>query len=385
MSRIRDIFIWRYKMRIINVYINYDSMNHATLSGPFKSIVINENNKFIYLYVPELVHNKTNKNEFIRGSIIVKRITENDKKEVVYLNINYLKKDEWVKMDFKSSTLLKFNRFINLANKMFSGDANSSRFEDKFLIYDDNVKLTPDQLLEITNFIEKNSDTFLYQSEKSMKELLTNQSLEFTQKILNLINEMDLNDINIDSIVNSAKISKAINEFETGIKEDKKEREFWQNYFETNKWIFGHENSIVIGKTKLDIDNELDFVVENFEGYVDIIEIKNPFKNEFWVKDGSHNNLITINEVNKAIFQVMNYICDLEKRMNEADLIERLGIKILKPRATIIIGRSNNWDEEKKRALKLLNDSLVNITILTYDMVLTKMKNIQNIIMGNSA
>jgi hypothetical protein len=45
---------------------------------------------------------------------------------------------------------------------------------------------------------------------------------------------------------------------------------------------------------------------------------------------------------------------------------------ILKPRCTLVIGRSNTWNLEQFEAFRILNSMYHNINIITYDMLLNR-------------
>ena len=70
--------------------------------------------------------------------------------------------------------------------------------------------------------------------------------------------------------------------------------------------------------------------------------------------------------------QCMRYERAAEKKSNDHNKISELGCEIVKPRLTLVIGRSNGWTNEQKENFRLLNASLTNISILTYDHVLLR-------------
>jgi hypothetical protein len=77
----------------------------------------------------------------------------------------------------------------------------------------------------------------------------------------------------------------------------------------------------------------------------------------------------------KAITQASKYIYEIEREMNSDKFCERVeGVKIVKPRCVLIFGRSKNWDDEQIKAYRILNANYHNLSILTYDHVLTRAK-----------
>ena len=51
----------------------------------------------------------------------------------------------------------------------------------------------------------------------------------------------------------------------------------------------------------------------------------------------------------------------------------------MKPRCTLIFGRSNDWDDEMKKSFRILNSSYSQLSIMTYDQLLDRAKNVLGI------
>lgn len=82
----------------------------------------------------------------------------------------------------------------------------------------------------------------------------------------------------------------------------------------------------------------------------------------------------------KAITQAQNYIQALEEEINSIKTRERLdGTIIVKPRATLIFGRSNDWGDDERKAFRILNAGYKDLTILTYDQVLARARKTLNL------
>lgn len=144
----------------------------------------------------------------------------------------------------------------------------------------------------------------------------------------------------------------------------------WQDWFKNKKWIFGSDVVQILDKRRTDYNNIYDYIIKSYDGFVDLIEIKDP-KVNFWSSSKDHNNYIPSVELTKAITQCANYIHHLEKRTNDKDIAAEIG-NILKPRCTLVIGRSNTWTHEHFEAFRILNSMYHNINIITYDMLLTR-------------
>lgn len=144
----------------------------------------------------------------------------------------------------------------------------------------------------------------------------------------------------------------------------------WQDWFKNKQWIFGSDVVQILDKRRTDYNNIYDYIIKSYDGFVDLIEIKDP-KISFWAQSKDHNNYIPSVDLTRAITQCANYIHCLEKRINDKDIATEIG-NILKPRCTLVVGRSNTWNAEQFEAFRILNSMYHNISIITYDMLLKR-------------
>ena len=127
--------------------------------------------------------------------------------------------------------------------------------------------------------------------------------------------------------------------------------------------------------------NITDYLMQAYDGFLDIIEIKKPTPDiKFWHLIKDHNNYNPSQDLIKAITQSTKYIYEVEREANSIKFLERVGyVKTIKPRCVLIFRRSNDWDDNQKEAYRILNSSYHNLTILTYDHVLSRAKRILQI------
>jgi hypothetical protein len=156
----------------------------------------------------------------------------------------------------------------------------------------------------------------------------------------------------------------------------------WQKWFEENSWVLGSEFVRVLDERHIDVNNISDFLMEAYDGFLDIVEIKRPEGGlSFWVTTQDHDNYVPSQALIKAITQASKYIYEVEREANSVKFLERVGnIKTVKPRCILIFGRSNDWDSNQIEAYRILNAGYHNLTIMTYDHVLTRAKRIAGII-----
>jgi hypothetical protein len=126
-----------------------------------------------------------------------------------------------------------------------------------------------------------------------------------------------------------------------------------------------------------------DYLFPTNDWFVDILEIKLP-KHDVLKQDDSHKwSWVWSSDVNKAIWQVVNYIWEIDRQCLEIEKeilkVYHINVRLLKPRAYILIWNDDKWYEEEidpeirknKRNEKLnwlrkLNWSLHGIEVITY-------------------
>lgn len=200
------------------------------------------------------------------------------------------------------------------------------------------------------------------------------------QKVLDFIarNNILPNDL-IAGLQNQARIN-AVNEFETMLGQNLVEQK-WQEWLKQNDWVLGSEFVRILDEREVDTANITDYLMQAYDGFLDIIEIKRPEGNlHFWTDTQYHGNYVPSSDLTKAITQATKYIYEVEREANSVKFLERVGnVKTIKPRCVLIFGRSNDWNNEQKEACRILNSSYHNLTIMTYDHVLLRAKRILNI------
>lgn len=169
----------------------------------------------------------------------------------------------------------------------------------------------------------------------------------------------------------------AIQQFEQMLEEDHMES-IWQNWFKKNSWVLGSEFVRILDERQIDTRNISDFLMEAYDGFLDIVEIKRPEGElRFWTATLDHGNYVPSQDLMKAITQSTRYIYEVEREANSAKFLARVGqVKIVKPRCILIFGRSNDWNTEQVEAYRIMNSGCHNLTVMTYDYVLERAKRI---------
>ena len=195
-----------------------------------------------------------------------------------------------------------------------------------------------------------------------------------------LVNFLLLNEVIPEELelgLQNARRAKALNQFRNMLDENLVESN-WQKWFESNSWILGSEFVRILDERVIDTKNISDFLMEAYDGFLDIVEIKRPEGGmQFWSNTLDHGNYVPSTDLVKAITQATSYIYEVEREANSLKFLQRTdNVKTIKPRCILIFGRSNTWNAEQKEAFRILNSSYHNLSILSYDHVLERAKRI---------
>ncbi len=130
---------------------------------------------------------------------------------------------------------------------------------------------------------------------------------------------------------------------------------------------------------------ELDFLLVDSTGNVDIVEIKKPFDKCIVTENQYRDNHVPLRELSGAVMQVEKYIFYLNKWGKEGEdkltqrykdkLPEYMSIKITNPSGLIIMGRDNNLTAIQKQDFEVIKRKYKNvIDIITYDDLISRLK-----------
>lgn len=138
----------------------------------------------------------------------------------------------------------------------------------------------------------------------------------------------------------------------------------FQNWIESNLWVFGIDYIRKHDERKIALFSEGDLLMETVDGFLDLIELKRP-KHELLKFDNSHKCYYPHPDLSIVIGQSLFYL----QKLSEYKLIiqDEYKLKIVMPRIKIIVGRNNSFIEEQKTCLRMLNTNLNAIQIITYD------------------
>lgn len=145
----------------------------------------------------------------------------------------------------------------------------------------------------------------------------------------------------------------------------------YQEWCEKHCWAFGNAYVVRDSVRAISTGDNLDLLLPGVvAGYRDLVELKRPDM-DVLKYDTAHKNFYFSSDVSKAIGQCHRYL-DMLHEAAKNGLLDHKEVVAYHPRATIVIGRSHEWDEAKQRALHGLNRRMHGITVMTYDHLLAQ-------------
>ncbi len=197
------------------------------------------------------------------------------------------------------------------------------------------------------------------------------------RKLINFLEQHEVFPEDLVSALQYRQRLRAVEQLEAMLDQNLVEAE-WQRWFETNDWVLGSEFVRILGERAIDVDHIADYLMQAYDGFLDLVEIKRPEGSlKFWADSLDHGNHVPHSDLTKAITQASRYLYEVEREANSQKFLERLGgVKAIKPRCVLIYGRSAAWSVSQREAYRILNASYHNLSILTYDHVLARARRI---------
>ena len=173
------------------------------------------------------------------------------------------------------------------------------------------------------------------------------------------------------SSIRLSEIQTAVAQLQQHLDSGEDAEQVYQEWCDNHSWAFGN-GYVVRDKVRgISVSDNLDLMLPTvFVGYRDIVELKRPGMDVLRYDKG-HRNFYFASEVSKAMGQCHRYL-DVLHVAAAKGLQDHPEVVAYHPRAIIVIGRSNDWNQEKMRALHGLNRRLSGITVMTYDQLLAQ-------------
>ena len=172
--------------------------------------------------------------------------------------------------------------------------------------------------------------------------------------------------------------------------ETKKSEAAWRNYLRQNILHIQRGYIELIPKANLEISGAScpEFYMVTHDGYLDILEIKTPFT-PLLSYDQTRKTHVWSGEIAGAVGRLENYlqsVLDLKDQLREK-VKDYCGIELplIKPRGIIFAGNSVQFegDRSTRDDFEKLNEALQNVNVVTYDELLTRLRNHVTVLSGS--
>ncbi len=136
-----------------------------------------------------------------------------------------------------------------------------------------------------------------------------------------------------------------------------------------------------------DAQKQLDVVLLDSDGHIDIIEIKKPNAADIFSRGNYRGNKYPGHTLSGTVMQMESYLYHLRKggyvledyinKHCRGRLLPDLKISVVNPKGILILGRSNDFDNKQKLDFEIIRRKYASIIdILTYDDLLRRLSNV---------
>jgi hypothetical protein len=161
-------------------------------------------------------------------------------------------------------------------------------------------------------------------------------------------------------------------EFENMINNPNLKEKDYQKFLEKNHWFFGGEYIKAYPQKRVGAELIEDFLLEKYDGFHDVVEIKKPVHKIFV---GKENKLKPSSDCMGGVSRIMDYLDYYDRNVQEE--YWKTKKEIYKPKGVVVIGRDHNID---KRKLRQFNSHMTRVEIWTYNDLLIKGKKLIELI-----
>ena len=333
--------------------IRLRSTSRASAQGD--DILLRQTEKTRLVFRPQVVDNPHDAAASVRGAFIFQAKKPSGLwADYKTLDLSKLRDGEWIKLEIKSAELrtlfTELDRYYELHEQYGIRPG-----EHAYLV-------TPQNAAEVIKSFLQNPENF-----SKLQELTVD----------------DLRKLSIAASLNS--LRSVIETWEHQL--ENADEDFWQGFFKEHSWIIAQvfaspvvllkDNAYVGGKT---IENRggnlVDFLFKNhFTENVLIVEIKTPVSPLLSSKEYRQGTYRFSDDLGGGISQTLKYKHELQA--NCRSLQEGTQFTAFDPKCLILSGdysREIRGDTSKRRSFSLLRNDWRNISIVTYDELLGKVK-----------
>src|SRR5258708_415067 len=324
---------------------------------------------------------------------LIKQFILNKKDKVDYICIVKL-----IKKDKKFTPRLAIS-IRNITGKIIEESINATETVERLIKANINLDECHENFWKLISFltsltqieIPRESFSLVSQADSEIVKALRGRGVESILSIikqLSLINGVSLSQSDINQIL---KRKEKLILFDSSITSQSTDEKWWQDFFESNKWIFGYGLNYQIlgqqqdqphyGGTKVDGTGgqKGDYLTStvgdlNFTVLVEIKTPDTPLQGNKEIRSGAWS---LSKHLTDAVVQIQANIDVWDKQGSRqpynVDKLEKKNIFTIQPKGIVVIGQLNQLDNRSKReSFQRFRKSLHGIDILTFDELLNR-------------
>ncbi|PNY85031.1 Shedu immune nuclease family protein [Staphylococcus agnetis] len=216
--------------------------------------------------------------------------------------------------------------------------------------------------LDLNEDYDEKFEKYLSKKRREMNDKSHNERILFGNEIDNQIVEREI-----------GKYTVALNKLKTNIESDSYRELNWEEDILNILVLIFPQYKLAIKELTISNNKRIDFVLVDLLNNIDLIEIKTHTRKIFGRK--YRGNYAPSVELSGSIMQIEKYIYDLTSDITKnTDLIKNkiadstVDVSIVNPKGFIIIGRTNDLNEQQKKDYRVIKNKYSNIvSIYSYD------------------
>lgn len=377
-----------------------DIMSTSAVTADASPIVLNQTDLLRLKFIPTLVHNEKEPNKSVSGKLLYEKKRKNEEcfpsDEALRdskVSRGAVKVGDWMEFHFDTSETYAFYNGLKQLYELYEnmgqipyGAATFTRVDSSFKQFLSIIQNDPSAARMIGN--EQN-----YELVKILLRLITQtESRESLKKSLSELQDDNLQ--NLTTTLNIEKLKRLSSLMGDNLNNGNEE--FWQTtVFKENQWVLAQifacpctifdDKAYVGGKSLGNRGGNLcDFIYQNsLSQNVALIEIKTPCTEI--IGTPYRGTFSFSHELSGAISQVLNYRDNLTKEYYALCRNGDTHFEVLTPRCVVVIGKLSSLTPEQIAAFENFRNSLNNVTIITFDELHERIKDLIAILAEDNA
>ena len=338
------------------------------------------------IFEPTLVDNIHDSDKCIAGKLIYEKRSKGDDYPTEKITPRSIRTGETMEISLDTTAVITlFQHLASLyeiyaTNGIPSGHASYKRIDSSFNSFLEIIKNDPSAARMI-------GQPENYELVKMLLQLITrSESAESLGKALQNLQSDGI--AQLSESISVERLTRVISLIEDNL--ENSNEEFWQKtVFKENQWVLAQlfaspctifQDKAYVGGKGIDNrgGNLCDFLYQNqLTNNVVLIEIKTP---KTQIIQGAYRNTFSFtHEMSGAINQVINYRDSLMKEYSDLIRTTSRDFTAFNPKCAVIIGSISDLNPNQISAFENYRNSLSNIEVITYDEILSRLKDLRNL------